>query len=435
MTPDRRSGQSGSAVEARDCRATAPIAQNSPRSAPLGDATNNLLIDAMDFLQRGWSCIPMRLSLNEKKPGVRWGIFQKRKPTEEELRDWFGASSKFNGLAVITGEISNSLAVRDFDDVSGYERWRDNNPTLARELPTSRTLRGYHVWHISDLTKTVKLADGEYRAGRAITVTPHSIRPTAEALFVYDWTTPLPKGRLPTVEHVIFTGGIVAEPAECHSSAHSALSALSATFTVDELITATLPKKQAERNAFIFHLARGLKLNLGITDVDALRAIVHRWYSMALPAITTKDFDTTWSDFLYGFSRAHTPLGEDLMDVAASLVDPNDLPVAAERYDSEPVRRLVGLCAAIARVNQNGGRFFASSHDLSPRLGVAPVQAWRFLKMLIADGVIECLDPGNRRSAARFRWLGGETDQREGPPTSPDAPETVGAPRSSQQAA
>jgi hypothetical protein len=243
-----------------------------------------------------------------------------------------------------------------------------------------RTARGFHVWRRTDLPKTIKLADGEFRAGPTLTVAPHSVR----GRVTYEWINPLPKGPLPLVEHPIFLGRNVAETAECHFSAISAVSAISATsssssapLSIEDVINITQPQIGGERNLRILDLARGLKLNCGITGLAAVKDYVRRWHEKALPIIVTKDFDTTWADFIHAWERARHPLGMDLVDAAALHVYPDDLPEEAMRYESDTTRRLIGLCKAMAAMN--GGRFFLSSHDAAGRLEVRPVQAWRLL--------------------------------------------------------
>ena len=111
------------------------------------------------------------------------------------------------------------------------------------------------------------------------------------------------------------TNGDVTESAETTediSSAVSAVSAVSVTFSTNELINLTLPKKEGERNAKLFDLARGLRHNLKMgDDLQALRPIVRRWWEQALPFIRTKGFDETWADFVHSYPLARHRLGDD----------------------------------------------------------------------------------------------------------------------------
>jgi hypothetical protein len=179
-------------------------------------------------------------------------------------------------------------------------------------------------------------------------------------------------------------------------------------YSAAEVIAKTLPEHGGQRNGKILDLARGLRLNCGITDLSVAREHVLAWHRRALPVIGTKDFDATWVDFTHAWPRVKYPLGMDLVDRAAARVDPEDLPPVAGNYDSLPTRRLIGLCAALAAMT--GGKFFLSSHDAALRIGVKQPHAYRLLRMLCADRVLELLDRGNEYRASRYRWCGGDDE-------------------------
>lgn len=375
-----------------------------------------LFRDAQDFRdQWGTSAVPMKLTSTAKKPLVKWSAYADRLPIEDEHREWFGPGSKANGLAIITNE---RIGVRDFDSRPAFDAWRERHPRLTNELPLSRTLRGVHVWFEPVLRVTKDLGNGEYRAGRTLNVAPHSMRPVkGGGTFVYEWVKPLPKGRLPRVDPDVFFDvgsettatddtGKCRRDGRSHFSAVSAISAVSAAvLSPHEVIERTQPKIVGERNAKLLDLARGLKFNCGlaVSDQATLRGLVREWHTKALPIIGTKDFVTTWMDFDHAWEHARYPLGMSLVDEAAASLDPDDLPDVAMQYPDEPTRKLVALCRALG--SMNAGRFFLSSHDAASRLDVQPKTAWRMLRMLTRDGVIEATERGNERRATRYRWV------------------------------
>lgn len=65
------------------------------------------LKDAIAYLERGFSIIPIG---PDKTPLIRWAPFQQRKPTIEEVTQWFLDNPNAN-LAVITGAISGIVVV------------------------------------------------------------------------------------------------------------------------------------------------------------------------------------------------------------------------------------------------------------------------------------------------------------------------------------
>ena len=54
---------------------------------------NPLLTAALEYLDRGWSVIP--IWAGEKRPSVRtWKKYQTKQPTESQVRKWFGSGDK-----------------------------------------------------------------------------------------------------------------------------------------------------------------------------------------------------------------------------------------------------------------------------------------------------------------------------------------------------
>src|SRR5271157_3811181 len=108
-----------------------------PLPAPSVQTAPNLLDHALDYSRRGWSIIPVR----GKVAAGLWKPFQERAAAESTLRRLF-AKPDVTGIAVVTGTVSDGLAVRDFDDPVAYRRWASQHPSDAARLPTVQTSRG-----------------------------------------------------------------------------------------------------------------------------------------------------------------------------------------------------------------------------------------------------------------------------------------------------
>ena len=124
------------------------------------------------------------------------------------------------------GRTYGDLASRDFDDLPSYTRWADENPILARDLPTMATKCGRHVYfradpnNVADVrerirkpdgTGAINCGDGELRAGAGCySVVPPSRHPSGH---VYQFLNPLPNGPLPTVDDLEAAGFI-----SCHAT-------------------------------------------------------------------------------------------------------------------------------------------------------------------------------------------------------------------------
>jgi hypothetical protein len=290
------------------------------------------LAAALDYARRGWSIIPIRHKprTDGKQPAVAWRAFQTRRPTETELRGWFGNGQTVDGLAVILGEISGGLVCQDFDTMEGYQRWADAHPDLAASLRTVETARGQHVYFRSAWSGFIDLGNGELRGdSKHYCLLPPSKHPSGGH---YRWTVPWPDVDPAPIDP--WKAGFLPET-ECeterteraerterterteeterqsnqNSTTHgSVLSVLSVSPpgepVVDDAVEAairdTQPSALGQRNRFVFELARTLKAipALAKAAVGDIRDIVRRWHDRAQAIIGTKPFDETWADFV-----------------------------------------------------------------------------------------------------------------------------------------
>ena len=110
---------------------------------------------ALQYLSKGLSVIPLisptmasrKLSQEEfikkcKTPLVKWKEFQKRRPTEDEVTEWFNKWPNAS-IGIVTGEISN-LVVFDLDSESAVQYADDEGgfPISAKV----KTGKGYHIY-------------------------------------------------------------------------------------------------------------------------------------------------------------------------------------------------------------------------------------------------------------------------------------------------
>jgi hypothetical protein len=96
----------------------------------------NLYEAAQEYLSWGFSVIPCKL---DKKPLIAWQEFQKRKPTQEEIKDWFTTSQPLM-LAIVTGSISGIVVV-DIDEPQGHDELQKYIPDSLL-MPTCQTPSG-----------------------------------------------------------------------------------------------------------------------------------------------------------------------------------------------------------------------------------------------------------------------------------------------------
>ncbi|MEZ6125767.1 MAG: bifunctional DNA primase/polymerase [Planctomycetaceae bacterium] len=87
--------------------------------------------EANGYLRRKFSIIPLAPAVNGdvksgKKPTISWKVFQSRKPTQQEIDQWFLRSS--HNVGIVTGHISG-IAVVDCDDEQAFVGVRKTLPT------------------------------------------------------------------------------------------------------------------------------------------------------------------------------------------------------------------------------------------------------------------------------------------------------------------
>ena len=114
------------------------------------EQNNQVLQAALEYLGRGWSVIPLHAVKNGRctcgrpdceKPGkhspIKWGEFQKRRATEEEVRSWWQKWPWAN-VGIVTGVISG-LVVLDIDGRQGAESLEAAGVPKRPRTPTVKT--------------------------------------------------------------------------------------------------------------------------------------------------------------------------------------------------------------------------------------------------------------------------------------------------------
>ncbi len=373
---------------------------------------SNLLDEALAYLRRGWSVIP--IGKDKRSALLNWKKYQAQRPTEGDLRLWF-AKPNVTGIGIICGEVSDELVVRDFDLAESYYGWKKAYPELASALPTVRTGKGFHVYFRNGHRRIKNIGDGEGELrGAGYVLAPPSLHPSG---VVYNWVVPLPDGRLPEVDP--FAVGLAGHGGDTSPSpppTHpygSVVSVVSVTTPgAQEAIGRTLPTGTGQRNGQVFRLARALKGIPSLADApaEAFREVVWEWYRLARPHIGTKVWEVTWSDFLNAWPKVVFPEGQGLMAEILKRADASDLPPIAAQYEAPATHRLIKLCRELQRAS--GDRpFFLACRTVQDLLGIDFMTASRRLRMLVADGILAVVEPGTKRRAARYRYIAdsGET--------------------------
>lgn len=409
-----------------------------------------LLDSAIRYADLGLSIIALR-PRTKNRPLGKWKPFQSRAADIQQLRKWFANGN--NNIAVVLGSVSANLGCRDFDTMQGYQRWAIEYPDMAKMLPTVATSRGRHVYFRTsaanlcfvDLRTLNPPEDGEYRADSGhYCLLPPSQHPDGP---FYHWLIP-PDGELPFVTDVCAAGllpksahvteegareqritedngiteaikgevcvSIAPPPNGPVLSASSVLSVTSDDNEIERAIQDNVPSAIGRRNRQVFELARSLKAIVRLADapVDALKPYVRRWHTVGLArgVIGTEPFEETWIDFLHAWPKVRFAKDNQRILAIAQRAKDSALPSAAENYEGDGLRLLVAICREFQ--HESGKQpFFLACRTAALLLGLGEngqVTAWRWLGLLVHDGVLEEVERGERgkRRATRYRYTG-----------------------------
>ncbi len=361
--------------------------------------------DAQRYADLGWRVIPVA----GKRPLVAW----KQLTPPDELEPLWD-DPRTTGIAVILGQPSGGLVVRDFDDVDRYLGWRREKPELAAQLPTALTPRpGRHVFARCEGSRRTRcFLDGELRGDGAIVVLPPSVHPNG---LCYDWMTE-PYREIPIIEPSVLLGatqhrrrreGTPQEEGQTHTcSKYMACVNSEQGLFIDWAIEQTCPNMPGQRNRRIFDFARYLLTVFDrSTDPEDLRHHVEAWHRAALPDIGTRDFGETWRDFLHAWNNVKTPAGATLGKVERiAMQDPFTLGLSDMNLD-----KVARLLRAAAQIRGEGGVFFMDFRTMGKSVGLSAVAARKIAIKLVALGHVAIVEKGiagRRGKATVWRWLG-----------------------------
>jgi len=97
---------------------------------------------AQRYIDAGFSIIP--LAHNSKRPALEsWSPFQRRRPTIDEVEEWWGNGSNY-GIGIVCGRVSG-IVVLDIDD---EEKFDGALRALGETLPDTPIVKTRDGWHL-----------------------------------------------------------------------------------------------------------------------------------------------------------------------------------------------------------------------------------------------------------------------------------------------
>lgn len=145
--------------------------------------SNTMLNQAKNYLARGFSVIPLKIK--DKRPAIdSWKMFQERRPSEEELEQWFGNGTE-NNIGIVCGKISG-LAVVDLDSPQAVQFAMDHH---FPGTPAVKTAKGFHAYFqykegVRNFQKRDDLPGIDLRGDGGYVVGVPSVHPSGH---VYSW--------------------------------------------------------------------------------------------------------------------------------------------------------------------------------------------------------------------------------------------------------
>ena len=136
-----------------------------------------------------------------------------------------------------------------------------------------------------------------------------------------------------------------------------------------------------------------------------MRAEVAKWHELALPVIGTKDFSTTWADFLNGWGKVRHPYGSTMQGVIASIQPTAPLPLGIKALGyGDSCSYLIRICMAL-QAHHGDAPFFLSARQAGAVLQVHFTDAANMLSALVADEVLRLVSKGSGKVASRYRFI------------------------------
>jgi hypothetical protein len=379
---------------------------------------------ALSYAQRGWAVFPCKPQ--DKTPATRCGFNDATKNSTKIKRWWYSQPEK--NLAIATGAISGVVVV----DVDPRH---DGNKSLTKleaengKLPETVLARtgggGRHLYfrHPGGVLKCRAdlLGPGvDIKADGGYVIAPPSVHPSGQS---YRWKRTRSPDEIPLADlpewllrqlHATQKRKGTQKRSTISASLNNCASVPLALCvpSVEDAIKWTIPSGPGQRHRAIFKYVRALKSLPGFATADlrTLRPHVEQWFTAAEPYTSDEhDFMDTLADFATAWQKCEHSIGSGPMAEALREADRAGYPLCAQQYDSERVRRLVGLCREL---QQRAGDkpFYLASRTAAMLLGGSAEQAARYMILLCVDGILKRVTKGHTGRASEYRYIGDETN-------------------------
>lgn len=169
-------------------------------------------------------------------------------------------------------------------------------------------------------------------------------------------------------------------------------------------VKACIPRMPNGFARALFHLARRLKSVVKDQPPDSLEWAVRQWHKDAAPIIGDIPYEAIWAEFCQCWERVKQPFDSTLETLLAE-VRAGRMPPEAEQFDSQPMKELVGLCAAM-QDKAGADPFFLDCRSAGRVLRLSHEAANIMLKLLCTKHIIKIVQAGQPGRATRYQYIG-----------------------------
>ncbi|HUE71432.1 MAG TPA: bifunctional DNA primase/polymerase [Pirellulaceae bacterium] len=179
---------------------------------------------------------------------------------------------------------------------------------------------------------------------------------------------------------------------------------------IDQIIARTIPTSEHTRNRQLFLLARELKSlpQYCMASPEGMEGVVREWHQRALPAIATKSWLVTWTEFKQAWKKVKHLKGREPLRMMFSQAMQRDLPKCAERFADDPQAQwLIALCRELQEAAP-GKPFYLSCRAAGELVKLSHTAANTLICGLVEEEILKLVKKGDHRArqASEFRYLG-----------------------------
>lgn len=398
--------------------------------------TSLLLQTACNYLDNGIGVAPCSFKKHGiNVPVIGWKALQKERLTHDAMRDLFKRFEQdITGICVFSGQVSNGLVVRDFDDMETYHEWHENYGREYPKLPRLKTNRGMHVYFNTEESYLMYEGKihGEYRGtSKQYGIIAPSIHHKTKQ--PYKWVVPPKNWKFPFVSNPIKAGllyewvyqkhrhcGKVKIRPEIPKSNTKTTPNLKTIASHAETVSASFltifhdienkarihqPKRIGERNAKILAYVQSIKGIQKEWMPYQLETAFNVWWINAKDIVGTKCEIVSRNDFQKAFANCNFPK-QSKLDIQR-LIESSQEQTIPEciLHCGDKVKLLAKVCKTLQQCNWPES-FYLSSLDAGKLLNVSQQRAWSMLKLLTSKGLLLPISTGkyNSGEASEYRW-------------------------------